>query len=605
MGLLIKNFANDSGITAVLELPNSILIYGQEHTKATLSPRFGRWAGLSTSFAGNIWTKFSTTLSHSTSQNRAMGINDYLRGLSTGMGYRTINDIDNYVWFSQHNSGEVLNKIDQNDVRNWFYFSPGSLDSTWDQWWQWIVDDTATHIYVQYPAESSGFFRYWEWKKINKATLAQDASYNKVDNNNTTNQIQFFSLGADANYFWWAGWYTGNRMWIKRCQKSNDSNTTCSDLSGDAGAYMLGIPSEAFYNDGSSAVWNFYQPNISGGAYAIVWYQFDRNQNAGGGLVSGPTYCALSFPGSSQANEWPIISNYTTQASRDYGQHRVKLFLCEKGTSGVATPSGNIAPNQEYKVTSTDTVTYNGTTYSQNQAFRGVAGVTTYTGSGSIQTIKSRYLFVCNCERNNINAETTWHRMLVFKINQSSPYTILTWKGTVRVSDELGNRPISYCAFDSNVDKILVQTYGNLALYSFDWTNEKLVLSQTLMSSGTAAIRSFGVDSAGRIWVYENAAGSLWLFTQDNPVSIMLTTPQSRYDYSGTNINTSVAVSAVNYLGNPIAVSLVLTLEGGNAVWTDNNASSITVVTSASGPVNVNLTITGSGFIRIAASSLI
>lgn len=50
---------------------------------------------------------------------------------------------------------------------------------------------------------------------------------------------------------------------------------------------------------------------------------------------------------------------------------------------GANVPSGSIAVNEEYIVTGYDSVTYNSVTYTTNNIFIGVTGVTAYTTSGT------------------------------------------------------------------------------------------------------------------------------------------------------------------------------------------------------------------------------
>ena len=54
--------------------------------------------------------------------------------------------------------------------------------------------------------------------------------------------------------------------------------------------------------------------------------------------------------------------------------------------------SGSIAEGQKYKVIDYTSVTYNGTPYTDDQIFTGVAGVTTYTTDGSGSVIVANYI---------------------------------------------------------------------------------------------------------------------------------------------------------------------------------------------------------------------
>jgi hypothetical protein len=113
-----------------------------------------------------------------------------------------------------------------------------------------------------------------------------------------------------------------------------------------------------------------------------------------------------------------------------------------------------------------------------------------------------------------------------------------------------------------------------------------------------------GIDGLGRIWALATGAAGyaeIHMLTLNVPVTITVTAPQSSYNFTGTNISTSITVNAYDPSGARIAVALKLVVDGGSMTFSGSNLTT-TVTTSASANTVVPVTITGAGISNVIAS---
>ena len=135
-------------------------------------------------------------------------------------------------------------------------------------------------------------------------------------------------------------------------------------------------------------------------------------------------------------------------------------------------------------------------------------------------------------------------------------------------------------------------------IYTFDNTNG-WVLTATLPYQYWAV----GRDSSDRIWAAaESSVGytDIHLITSTVPISIVIEPASETYDYQGTTISSTVAVSAFGLDGTRIAIDVDLEIEGTTMTFGDDTTST-TVSTSATAAVDQAIKITGSGFNDITA----
>lgn len=114
---------------------------------------------------------------------------------------------------------------------------------------------------------------------------------------------------------------------------------------------------------------------------------------------------------------------------------------------------------------------------------------------------------------------------------------------------------------------------------------------------------SVGRDSQDRIWgTAYNTSGyvDVHLITPSVATSIVITPASNTYNYSGSNINSTINVSAYNSSGSRIATSVDLTIDGSTMTFS-GGATTTTVTTSTSADVSEAIVITGAGFSEIIA----
>lgn len=153
-----------------------------------------------------------------------------------------------------------------------------------------------------------------------------------------------------------------------------------------------------------------------------------------------------------------------------------------------------------------------------------------------------------------------------------------------------------------NDSKTLLGVIGATAFYVYAWDN---VNGWTLTSTIAEAFTSVGRDSTDRIWATSvNSAdeyGDLHILSSSIPIRITIAAASSTYNYTGSNINSTINVSAYNIDGERLATNVDLTIEG-NTMTFSGGALTTTVTTSASGETSVPIIITAAGFSEILTS---
>lgn len=153
-----------------------------------------------------------------------------------------------------------------------------------------------------------------------------------------------------------------------------------------------------------------------------------------------------------------------------------------------------------------------------------------------------------------------------------------------------------------NDDRTMFGVICESAIYIYNWNNtDGWVLTTTYAGKFT----SLGRDSTDRIWATEvsghTSYASIHLITPTVPVRITITPAASSYNYTGTDINSTVGISAYNLSNERIAVSVALSIEGSTMNF-GSGATTATVTTSTSADVSQAIVITGSGLSDIVAS---
>jgi len=230
-------------------------------------------------------------------------------------------------------------------------------------------------------------------------------------------------------------------------------------------------------------------------------------------------------------------------------------------------------------------------TTSDSYGFRGVVWNESFVSGGN------RYLtLMYMAGEHRIHDSTTDGRTWITYSVDASDATLLTHHSTVTIPETAKN------AIFLNDAKTLLGVMGADALYIYNWDNTNgWELSTTLSDK----YYSVGRDSTGRIVATAQKNNSDYLethvITPAVPVRITITPASNSYNHTGSDINTTVAVSAYNITGDRVAVDVALTIDGSTMTFT-GGATSTTVTTSASTDTNVDVIITGSGVSDIVAN---
>lgn len=107
-----------------------------------------------------------------------------------------------------------------------------------------------------------------------------------------------------------------------------------------------------------------------------------------------------------------------------------------------------------------------------------------------------------------------------------------------------------------------------------------------------------GIATNGRFYQKQ-----LWMMTDQTPFRVNLTgnATTDTITYSGSNIDKTLTIEALNFKGQKIAKNITLNITGSDAQF-DNSSQTKNVTTSATTTVDETITITGSGSFNITAT---
>lgn len=133
------------------------------------------------------------------------------------------------------------------------------------------------------------------------------------------------------------------------------------------------------------------------------------------------------------------------------------------------------------------------------------------------------------------------------------------------------------------------------------------------------SVLQMGIDKYDRLWyvTHEVPTGyvsttpdntkyyhkQMWMITTATPFKINLTgnATTDTISYSGSNIDKTLTIEALNFKAQRVAKTITLTIHGSDAQF-DNGAQTKDVTTSSSGTVDETITITGAGSFNITAA---
>ena len=163
--------------------------------------------------------------------------------------------------------------------------------------------------------------------------------------------------------------------------------------------------------------------------------------------------------------------------------------------------------------------------------------------------------------------------------------------------------PTYYMPNNSAGTQMIITTSHTIHCLNFNPTTGWYVSDTEAISA-----RSLGIDSAGRIYVgtrfsyYDTANSqndgrgyySMFQYIPPDPTYVDVASASLEYLYQGSNLNTTLSVSAFNSAGARVAVKVNLTITNSCMTFEDGYNTK-TITTSSSGSTSVNVIITGPG----------
>lgn len=150
-------------------------------------------------------------------------------------------------------------------------------------------------------------------------------------------------------------------------------------------------------------------------------------------------------------------------------------------------------------------------------------------------------------------------------------------------------------------DRLSIGVLFHASIGIYNWNN---TTGWVEVGSIPGTFTSIGRDSLDRIWATETTGNGRYVdirvLTPSIPLRITVTPASTSYDYTGTNISSSVSVSAYDINGNRMAINVKLTIDGASMTF-DDNSSVKTILTSASIETIVPIIIKSAGISDISA----
>jgi hypothetical protein len=175
--------------------------------------------------------------------------------------------------------------------------------------------------------------------------------------------------------------------------------------------------------------------------------------------------------------------------------------------------------------------------------------------------------------------------------NQSSPRLVPI---QVIMHDQ---KPREVFPMDADFRKIMIITDSYIAFMVFD----EVANQYNQVNRYNVLANAVAMDELDRVWVHDTAS-NVYLLSPFVPTRITVTWENADYDYTGTDISTHIDVSAYDALGDRIAVDVTLTIDSLNCTFVDSSKIK-TITTSATADTQVDVTIKGSGYVRILANT--
>ena len=271
---------------------------------------------------------------------------------------------------------------------------------------------------------------------------------------------------------------------------------------------------------------------------------------------------------------------------------------------------GNYAPQLITWNTSTDTfalehditLDVNSTVHSDMRTSSNTSNTSSYKHAFAVTTTwtsgGNRYLcdFKIDGRCTFFENDEDWKTWVVYKVDASTPKT-LTYHSKV----VMPGHARQWIWLNDSQTLMGVWFQNSFVVYS--WNDTTGWNSTTTLNH---SVYEVGRDSLDRIWFTKASSTieqrkELHLLTPTLPVTISVTPELTSYTYSGSDIVTNLAVSAINASGARIATSVKLTIEGSSMKFSDDSTTK-TVTTLTTGDLSVATKVVGAGFTNVAAS---
>ena len=609
---------------AILEDPRAandgFYIDGVKHDKTSLTPAFGRMINFATNNS-NIWTYRHDTQRNDTYGNQT-GL--HLSKMTVNVGEPNLaspngESRDNWPATSHWQDLSFNNGVGAGGWKhgNSFVLTDG-------------VDETAHIAWVKGS-------QYYEqaWPKMDSTKDLDEANPNMQ------------STGITNSYKNGVGNYWGKII--------ADGTRRFAPALSSAGVGSSSYPNTGFctlYDDTAGEEWPFKQESIYEreplGFSTYTHGQFIGETADGTGMIIIGNYCQSARTGANSAafkivKECYINNTYnpTGTALLNYAPNPVpaagshqggnanggtinfwgwtwsQQFDDPRGTAnikcmygGYYDSYGNYAPmilnwnttNDTFTVEHDVTLDVNSTVHSdlRNSSSTGNTGndrmayavTTTWTSGGN------RYLcdFKIDGRESFFDNDEDWKTWVVYKMDASTPKT-LTYHSKVVMPGHARN----WIWLNDSQTLLGIWFRDNFIVYSW---NDTTGWNSTTTIAGP--IWEVGRDSLDRIWFTKQSStqsqrAEVHLLTPTLPVTISVTPELVSYTYSGSDIVTNLAVSALNASGARIATSVKLTIEGSSMKFSDDTTTK-TVTTLTTGDLTVATKVVGAGFTNVAAS---
>ena len=207
-------------------------------------------------------------------------------------------------------------------------------------------------------------------------------------------------------------------------------------------------------------------------------------------------------------------------------------------------------------------------------------------------------------------------RWITFTIGSGENDNVLTYHSTWEFSGSARGFPRYTAPIDPSGTQLLYIKHETVSTLSFD-----IVKGWFEHDNTDLCVRSFCVDSVGRIYLSTTGPGTyydtssaiydhnngygptrIWLYEPSKPTTITVEPSSTNYIYQGTNISSTLLVDARDYTGTRVALSVKLTISGGNVTFSDGSVQT-TVLTESSTVTSVGILIKGGGKPVISASA--